>query len=70
MNVTLNGDAIQVSAVLTDAEAVDKLIRVLQANKPLLPEKLKAEDEKKARFLVAFKFLTMVARAPPLTGAT
>jgi hypothetical protein len=30
---------LEVSAVLADADAVDRLVKVLQANKALLPEK-------------------------------
>ena len=36
-------DRIEVSAVLSDAESVERLIRALEANKPLLPEKPKDE---------------------------
>jgi hypothetical protein len=45
MRVSFNGDQLEVSAVLTDAEAVDRLVKALQANKTLLPEK-KASGEK------------------------
>lgn len=37
--VGLSDDRLEVSATLFDAESVDKLIRALQANKALLPEK-------------------------------
>jgi len=43
MRVSFNGDLLEVSAVLADAEAVDRLVRALQANKALLPEKRKDE---------------------------
>ena len=43
MSVLFNGDQLEVSAVLGDAESVDRLIKALEANKPLLPEK--PEDE-------------------------
>lgn len=39
MSVSFNGDSLQVSAVLEDGDAVDKLIKALTANKVLLPEK-------------------------------
>jgi hypothetical protein len=39
MSVTFNGDRLEISAVLSDAESVDRLIRALEANKPLLPDK-------------------------------
>jgi hypothetical protein len=37
--VAFTGDRLQVSAVLEDGEAVDKLIKALTATKALLPEK-------------------------------
>jgi hypothetical protein len=43
MSVLFNGDRLEVSAVLADAESVERLIRALEANKPLLPEKPKDE---------------------------
>jgi hypothetical protein len=43
MRVSFNGDLLEVSAVLTDAEGVDRLVKALQANKALLPEKKKDE---------------------------
>jgi hypothetical protein len=45
--VSFNGDLLEVSAVLADAEAVDRLVKALQANKALLPEK-KSKDEEAA----------------------
>jgi hypothetical protein len=36
---------LEVSAVLTDGESVDRLIKALQANKALLPEKAEQKDE-------------------------
>ena len=39
MRVSFNGDLLEVSAILADAEAVDRLVKALQANKALLPEK-------------------------------
>ena len=39
MRVSFNGDLLEVSAVLADADAVDRLVKALQANKALLPEK-------------------------------
>jgi hypothetical protein len=45
MRVSFNGDLLEVSAVLADAEAVDRLVKALQANKALLPEKKPKEDE-------------------------
>jgi hypothetical protein len=43
IRVSFNGDLLEVSAVLTDAEEVDWLVKALQANKALLPEKKKDE---------------------------
>jgi hypothetical protein len=43
MSVLFNGDRLEVSAVLADPESVERLIRALEANKPLLPEKPKDE---------------------------
>lgn len=37
MKVAFTGERLEVTAWLGDAEAVDKLIKVLEANKPLLP---------------------------------
>ena len=46
MRVSFNGDLLEVSAVLADAEAVDRLVKALQANKALLPDKKPgAKDE-------------------------
>ncbi len=39
MSVSFTGDRLQVSAVLEDGEAVDKLIKALTATKALLPSK-------------------------------
>jgi hypothetical protein len=44
MRVSFNGDLLEVSAILADAESVERLIRALQANKPLLPEKPKQDE--------------------------
>jgi len=41
--VLFNGHQIEVSAVLSDVESVERLIRALEANKPLLPPKPKDE---------------------------
>jgi hypothetical protein len=38
MRVSFNGDLLEVSAVLADADAVDRLVKALQANKSLLSE--------------------------------
>jgi hypothetical protein len=43
VKVLFNGDRIEVSAVLSDTESVDTLIRALEANKPLLPQRAKDE---------------------------
>jgi hypothetical protein len=45
MSVSFTGDRLQVSAILEDGEAVDKLIKALSATKALLPEK-PADPEK------------------------
>jgi hypothetical protein len=39
MRVSFNGDLLEVSAVLADAAAVDRLVKALEANKALLPAK-------------------------------
>lgn len=39
LKVSFFGDQLEVSATLFDVESVEKLIRVLEANKPLLPAK-------------------------------
>ena len=39
MRVSIADDQLEVSAVLSDAEAVDRLIEILEANKALLPNK-------------------------------
>jgi hypothetical protein len=39
ISVMFNGDRLEVSAVLDDAESVDRLIKALEANKTLLPGK-------------------------------
>jgi hypothetical protein len=46
MSVLFNGARLEVSAVLDDAVSVDRLIRALEANKTLLPEK--HEDDEAA----------------------
>jgi hypothetical protein len=38
-----NGTLLEVSAVLADADAVDRLMKALEANKALLPTKAKDE---------------------------
>ena len=43
--LSTNGQFIEVTARLDNAEAVDKLIRVLEANKLLLPEKDDAKTD-------------------------
>ena len=45
MRVSFNGDLLEVSAILADAEAVDRLVKALQANKALLPEKKLKNEE-------------------------
>jgi alkanesulfonate monooxygenase SsuD/methylene tetrahydromethanopterin reductase-like flavin-dependent oxidoreductase (luciferase family) len=44
--VSFNGDLWGVSPVLADAEAVDRLVKALQANKALLPKKKSKNDER------------------------
>ena len=39
MRVAFDGERIEVSAILTDSVAVDRLIKALQANKDLLPDR-------------------------------
>jgi hypothetical protein len=48
MRVSFNGDLLEVSAILADAEAVDRLVKALQANKALLPEKKVATKDEAA----------------------
>jgi hypothetical protein len=48
MSVAFNGDRLEVSATLSDGEAVDKLIRALQATEALLPEKTAGEEDEAA----------------------
>jgi len=50
MSVSFTGDRLEVSAVLVDAAAVEKLIKALTATKGLLPEKVTPmpEDEDEA----------------------
>ncbi|MBI3435834.1 MAG: hypothetical protein HY056_12270 [Proteobacteria bacterium] len=43
MRVSFNGDLLEVSAVLSDAAAVDRLVKALEANKALLPLTTKKE---------------------------
>ena len=44
MRVSFNGDLLEVSAVLADAAAVDRLVKALEANKALLPPTSKKEE--------------------------
>jgi hypothetical protein len=44
LSVVCNGERLQVSATLVDAEGVDRLIRALEANKPLLPIKSSGDE--------------------------
>jgi hypothetical protein len=44
MRVSFNGDLLEVSAVLADAAAVDRLVKALEANKALLPPIAKKEE--------------------------
>jgi hypothetical protein len=44
MRVSFNGDLLEVSAVLADAAAVDRLVKALEANKALLPPTAKKEE--------------------------
>lgn len=44
LSVMFNGAYVEVQATLESADAVDQLIRVLQANKPLLPETAPTAD--------------------------
>ncbi len=48
MSVSFTGDRLQVSAILEDGEAVDKLIKALSATKTLLPEKRSATEPEKS----------------------
>jgi hypothetical protein len=48
INVSFSGDRIEVKAILLDAQSVDRLIRALEANKPLLPEKAEAKKDEAA----------------------
>jgi hypothetical protein len=50
MRVSFNGDLLEVSAILADAEAVDRLVKALQANKALLPEKKPKDDDEAANW--------------------
>jgi hypothetical protein len=45
MRVSFEGDLLEGSAVLADREAVDRLMKTLQANKALLPEKSAEKNE-------------------------
>ena len=45
MRVSFNGDLLEVSAILADSEGVDRLVKALEANKALLPEKKPKNDE-------------------------
>ncbi len=44
MRVSFNGDLLEVSAVLADAAAVDRLVKALEANKALLPTNPKKDE--------------------------
>jgi hypothetical protein len=44
MLVSFNGDLLEVSAVLSDAAAVDRLVKALEANKTLLPLTAKKDE--------------------------
>lgn len=44
MLVSFNGDLLEVSAVLSDAAAVDRLVKALEANKTLLPLTTKKDE--------------------------
>jgi hypothetical protein len=44
MLVSFNGDLLEVSAVLSDAAAVDRLVKALEANKTLLPSSAKKDE--------------------------
>lgn len=44
MRVAFDGDRLEVSAMLTDVDAVDQLIRALTATKALLPSKPKSDN--------------------------
>jgi hypothetical protein len=44
MRVSFNGDLLEVSAVLADAGAVDRLVKALEANKSLLPLTAKPKE--------------------------
>jgi hypothetical protein len=48
MRVSFNGDQLEISAVLTDAEAVDRLVKALEANKALLPAKKPESNDEAA----------------------
>ena len=50
MLVQFDGTQLTVSATLEYADAVDKLIRVLEANKPLLPQKRNALSDENVTF--------------------
>jgi hypothetical protein len=52
MSVMFNGDQLEISAVLSDAESVERLIKVLEANKPLLPGKADNRRGRQLRRLV------------------
>lgn len=45
LSVMFNGERLEVSAILDDAEGVDRLIKALEANKSLLPDKIEKKDE-------------------------
>ena len=45
LSVMFNGERLEVSAILDDAEGVDRLIKALEANKALLPGKAEKKEE-------------------------
>ena len=45
MSVLFDGNHIEIKAVLSDVESVDRLIRALEANKPLLPAKAQPKSD-------------------------
>lgn len=45
LRVSIDGDQLEVSAVLEDADSVDRLIDILKANKALLPPKKGSEPD-------------------------
>ncbi len=45
MRISFNGELLEVSAIIADGEAVDRLVKALQANKALLPDKPPKKEE-------------------------